>query len=68
MTTTTKGWIGRKRPAPAKVNKERRPTKAEAAAKDRDERRKIGKTLDMAAFLADFKRDTTSAAYWETEE
>jgi hypothetical protein len=68
MTTTTKTWVGRKRQAPAKVSRERRPAKAEALAKDREERKKIGKTLDMAAFMADIKRDTTSAAYWETKE
>ena len=43
-------------------------SKAELVQKDRAERKKIGKTLDLAAFMEDFKKDTTSAGYWEKAE
>jgi len=68
MATAVKKWIGKKLALPIKTSKRPRSAKVDAAAKDRTERKKIGKTLDMAAFMADFRRDTTSAAYWETEE
>jgi len=68
MTTTAKKWCGKKRALPVKAGKVRRTVKANAAVEDRAERKKIGKTLDLAAFMADFRRDTTSAAYWETKE
>jgi hypothetical protein len=68
MTTTTKKWTGKKQALPLKAAKARRSAKADAAAEDRAQRKKVGKTLDVAAFMADFQRDTTSAAYWETEE
>jgi hypothetical protein len=66
MPTTAKKWI-RKKPVAQKVRKAS-PLKTEASGKDRAERKKIGKTLNLAAFMEDFKKDTTSAAYWEQAE
>ncbi len=68
MSTTAKKWIGKNKTLTVKAGQRRPSAKAIATAKDRAERRAIGKTLDLTAFMADFKRDTTSAAYWETEE
>jgi hypothetical protein len=48
----------------AKTKLSRRPS----IAKDAAERKKIGKTLDLAAFMAHHRQNTVSAAHWETEE
>jgi len=68
MSIVTKKWTGKKRTLSSKIGKRRRTAKADAAAKDKAERREIGKTLDVAAFMADFQHDSTSAAYWESRE
>lgn len=68
MITSTKKWPRKGKVAVAKAAKGRKSAKALAEAKDRAERRKVGKTLDLAAYMADFQRDTASAAYWETKE
>jgi hypothetical protein len=67
MNTITKSRVSRKQTPTTKMRKQRRITKQDLQVKDREARKKIGETLDMAAFMADFKCDTTSAAYWETE-
>ena len=54
---------GRK-PAPKKTMPKLAPT-----AEDLAQREKIGKTLDLAAFMAFHKRNSkTSRRYWETKE
>jgi len=35
---------------------------------DAIQRKKIGKTLDMPAFLARHRQNSTSAGHWETED
>jgi len=46
--------------------KQSRPTAVSRA--DAVERRKIGKSLDVAAFLAHHQRNSASATYWEEKD
>ena len=66
MKTASKKWTRKSKPQTAKAP--RLSAKEAAAAKDRQERKKVSKTLDLAGFMADFQKDKSSAAYWETAE
>jgi hypothetical protein len=39
----------------------------DSRAEDAAQRKKIGKTLDVAAFLAHHRQNSASSAHWETE-
>jgi len=55
---------GGRRPAPRT-----KPSRTSAAARaDAVERKKIGETLDVAAFMAHHHQNSASAAYWEEKE
>jgi len=50
----------------AKVKSSRRSLTSRAA--DLAERKKIGKTLDVSAFLTHHEKNSASATHWETKD
>ena len=74
MATVLKKTLGRQRKSlqkgrskpsvKAKLSRQNPPSRAEDAA----QRKKIGKALDMPAFLAHHRQNSASAAHWEAEE
>jgi hypothetical protein len=55
---------GGRRPAPkTKLSRTSAATRADAV-----ERKKIGETLDVAAFMAHHQQNSASAVYWEEKE
>jgi hypothetical protein len=58
--------VARKRAAKARAPRTAASSASRAA--DLAERQKVGKTLDLNAFLAYHKRNKASTAHWETPE